>query len=186
MHYSGNVSTLCHLTTNYDLILPELFLDRETMSSQETVIDEDGLHMNGLGENLWAVGSPFKYKIPGDGSHWEKLLEPLIEADRIQCAAWKGEAKNLVIFSGLFSSVLSTFVIQTTQSLQEDPSDKIVSLLSQIAGSLNQTGLSPSQFASVPTSSFSPSPSSIRINVLWLISLVLSLTAVLAAIVGLQ
>ncbi|KAF9567125.1 hypothetical protein CPC08DRAFT_627378, partial [Agrocybe pediades] len=101
----------------------------------------------------------------------------------MQCAAWKEEVQNLVIFAGLFSSVLSAFVVQTYQSLQPDPNNQVVFLLSQIA---NNMGSSPSNTSFTTASSFTPDSSSVRINVLWLISLVLSLTTVLIAIVASQ
>jgi len=86
--------------------------------------------------------------------------------------------------AGLFSSVLSAFVVQTYQSLQPDPSDQIIFLLSQIASSTN-TQLSNTSAILTPPE-FVPDSSSVRINVLWLISLVLSLTTVLIAIIASQ
>lgn len=42
---------------------------------------------------------PFEYppKKP-TGDVWEHLLEPLLERDKAQCAAWKDEVQNLLIF----------------------------------------------------------------------------------------
>ncbi|KAF4622185.1 hypothetical protein D9613_009421 [Agrocybe pediades] len=134
-------------------------------------------------DETWQVGDRFRYPLPRDGKHWETLLDPLMERDRMQCAAWKEEVQNLVIFAGLFSSVLSAFVVQTYQSLQPDPNNQVVFLLSQIA---NNMGSSPSNTSFTTASSFTPDSSSVRINVLWLISLVLSLTTVLIAIVASQ
>ena len=74
--------------------------------------------------------------------------------------------------------------MQTYQTLQPDPSDQMIFLLSQIAGNLNTPGSfnTSTRFSS----SFTPAPSSVRTNVLWLMSLVLSLTTVLIAIVSSQ
>ena len=59
----------------------------------------------------WQVGDQFKYSIPKDGKHWETLLEPMMERDRTQCAAWKEEIQNLVIF-------VSQLVCCTTRALR--------------------------------------------------------------------
>ncbi|KDR70458.1 hypothetical protein GALMADRAFT_17807, partial [Galerina marginata CBS 339.88] len=90
---------------------------------------------------------------------------------------------------GLFSGVLSAFIIQSTQSLQPNPDDVIVALLAHIATRLDNP-LNETAPVSQPIrdllSPGSPAPSSIRINVFWFISLVLSLTTVLVGIVSLQ
>jgi len=47
----------------------------------------------------WKAGEPFEYPMPkGDGKHWERLLEPAMDAVKIRCAAWKDEIQNLLIF----------------------------------------------------------------------------------------
>ena len=87
--------------------------------------------------------------------------------------------------AGLFSGVLSAFVIQTVNDLQEDPSDQIILLLSQISRNMNGSNTT----TSIPPQAsdfFIPTASSVCVNVLWLVSLVLSLTTVLIAIVVLQ
>ena len=74
--------------------------------------------------------------------------------------------------------------MQTYQTLQPDPSEHMIFLLSQIASNINSQPSNTSTLSS-PTE-FMPDASSVRINVLWLISLVLSLTTVLIAIVASQ
>ncbi|KDR68545.1 hypothetical protein GALMADRAFT_24146, partial [Galerina marginata CBS 339.88] len=117
-------------------------------------------------------------------------LEPLLKKDKMQCDAWKEEVQNLLIFAGLFSAVVTAFIIESYKMLQRDPNDAIISLLSVIANRLDNTT------ATIPTpillssigsgSSFSPTTSSIRINNFWFISLVLSLATVLVGIISLQ
>ncbi|KDR70536.1 hypothetical protein GALMADRAFT_15902, partial [Galerina marginata CBS 339.88] len=120
--------------------------------------------------------------------HWENLLTPLIEGDKAQCDAWKDEVQNLLIFAGLFSGVLTAFVIESYQGLQSDPNDVMIALLTRIAtrldNPLNGTTLVPQQIDELPSGS--PVASSIRINIFWFISLVFSLTTVLVGIISLQ
>lgn len=48
---------------------------------------------------MWQCGDPYKYPIRDqEGNNWERLLEPLLEADKAQCDAWKDEVQNLLIF----------------------------------------------------------------------------------------
>ncbi|KDR66586.1 hypothetical protein GALMADRAFT_26637, partial [Galerina marginata CBS 339.88] len=116
---------------------------------------------------------------------WSVLLKPRMEEDKIRCEAWKEEVNNLLIFAGLFSAVVTAFVIESYKTLQPDPNSAVVDLLSRIATRLDDPPLnevSPITSAA----SFSPPPSSIRINILWFLSLILSLTTVLVGIITLQ
>lgn len=87
--------------------------------------------------------------------------------------------------AGLFSAVVTAFVIESYKRLQPDPNTDVVNLLSRIAARLddpsNATG------SAIPTQAhFSPSQSAIRLNIFWFLSLVLSLTTVLLGIICLQ
>lgn len=155
---------------------------------------------------MWKCGEPYIYPIPAvEGDPWKILLAPLMEKDKAQCDAWKDEVQNLLIFvrdhglsilililkgrtilqAGLFSAVVTAFVIETYQGLQEDPNDTIILLLSRISDSLeNPLNVTKSSDSLIPQ--FSPSSSIIRINIYFFISLILSLTTVLIGIVSLQ
>lgn len=89
--------------------------------------------------------------------------------------------------AGLFSAVVTAFVVQSYQNLQEDPN---LVLLNQIAYSiqiLNTASSNSSQSTStLGSSSLDPTASSTRINIVWFLSLILSLTTVLFGIVALQ
>lgn len=91
--------------------------------------------------------------------------------------------------AGLFSAVVTSFIIESYKGLQRDPENDVVNLLSQMvaqrANPLNPTFPISSQPSSLLLT-FSPTSSSIRINIFWFISLVLSLTTVLVGIVSLQ
>ncbi|KAF9484106.1 hypothetical protein BDN70DRAFT_989888 [Pholiota conissans] len=129
---------------------------------------------------------PYEHAPPRpDSDPWAVLLKPEMDADKIRCAAWKEEVQTLLIFAGLFSAVVTSFVIESYKFLQPNPNDAIIGLLSQIANGPNNTTFSTGIPASV-TIPFAPSPSSVRINIFWFISLVLSLTTVLIGTIGLQ
>ncbi|KAF9555924.1 hypothetical protein CPC08DRAFT_642207, partial [Agrocybe pediades] len=117
------------------------------------------------------------------GDPWKTILEPLMEKDQVQCSSWKEEVQNLLIFAGLFSAVVTAFIIEAYKLLQPpSPPDPSTSLLfiRMLSDHLNVTA------ASAPAAPFSPTPSSIRINIFWFLSLMLSLATVLIGIISLQ
>ncbi|KAF9484102.1 hypothetical protein BDN70DRAFT_196972 [Pholiota conissans] len=136
------------------------------------------------------LDDPYEHAPPKpDGDPWSILLKPKLETDKIQCDAWKDEVQNLLIFAGLFSAVVTAFVIESYKFLKPDPNDTIIRLLSQIANGPNATSTSPLSAGSSTTiqaASFAPVPSSVRINVFWFLSLILSLTTVLVGTIALQ
>ena len=82
--------------------------------------------------------------------------------------------------AGLFSAVLSAFLIETYSNLSEDSNEVNTRVLMQISSqlaSLSQSGsfINSTVPAFVHSPSFSPQPSSVRINALWSCSLVISL-----------
>ncbi|KAF5325008.1 hypothetical protein D9619_009814 [Psilocybe cf. subviscida] len=123
-----------------------------------------------------------------DFDPFERLLKPMREQDDIQCNAWKDEVQNLLIFAGLFSAVVTAFIIESYQRLQPDPNDAIVGLLAHIAERLDNPSVNGTVSVSsiVSNTNFSPSRPDININIFWFISLVLSLTVALIGIIALQ
>ncbi|EEB91570.1 hypothetical protein MPER_10048 [Moniliophthora perniciosa FA553] len=51
--------------------------------------------------------------------------------------SWKEYIHTLLVFAGLFSAVLTAFLIESYQWLLEDPADTTVALLTQISMQLN-------------------------------------------------
>ncbi|KAF8181092.1 hypothetical protein BJ912DRAFT_835195, partial [Pholiota molesta] len=100
---------------------------------------------------------------------------------------WKDEVQNLLIFAGLFSAVVTTFIVESYKLLLPDPNAAMTGLLFHIASGLNNTSPFPSSVS--PESilaPFSRTPTAVRINVFWFISLILSLTTVLVGTIALQ
>ncbi|PPQ65973.1 hypothetical protein CVT24_011190 [Panaeolus cyanescens] len=143
---------------------------------------------------LWRCGNQSRgpNTIPSaEGDPWDTCLKPLMEEDREQCEAWKDEIQNLLIFSGLFSAVVTAFVVQTYDDLQPDPEHDIAMLLSQLVQLQSPNAINNAGSAGIPEEywpgdSDSPSGSSIRTNICWFSSLVLSLIVVLVGTVALQ
>ncbi|KAH9013836.1 hypothetical protein EDB85DRAFT_900679 [Lactarius pseudohatsudake] len=97
---------------------------------------------------------------------------------------WKGGADGILVFTGLFSSTIATFIVISYQNLQQDPHLITQSLLAQIPhqhfnATTNGTS-SPTGTTSPSTQcSFPPSTPVVFVNSVWFLSLVLSLTCAL-------
>ena len=94
--------------------------------------------------------------------------------------------------TGLFSAVLTSFLVQSIQNLQDDPMKKVayyqqqsVAMLAQISQQIASITITPQvPIASTPPTypAFRPSNSDIRVNIYWFLGLVCSLSAALIAI----
>ncbi|KAF9485640.1 hypothetical protein BDN70DRAFT_916765 [Pholiota conissans] len=142
----------------------------------------------------WKSTDEYKYPVPKpQGDHWEIILERFLTKDKSQCDAWKDEVQNLLLFAGLFSAVVTAFAVESYKTLQQDPNVALAVLLANIAAGIdtlaNNTNPSVQSTPNVEPDvsvSFSPSSTSIRINIFWFSSLILSLATVIVGIVSLQ
>ncbi|KAF8800644.1 hypothetical protein BYT27DRAFT_7148524, partial [Phlegmacium glaucopus] len=119
--------------------------------------------------------NPIEDKV--DGSHWTTVRDLWMKKDKEQCESWRDEVQNILIFSGLFSAVVTAFVIESQKALQPDFAEESVQLLRKIAGVGDQIS---------GKSRVDQGTMTISINVFWFLSLVLSLTAALIGIIALQ
>ncbi|KAI3611610.1 hypothetical protein WG66_007697 [Moniliophthora roreri] len=87
---------------------------------------------------------------------------------------YKEDIDTQLVFAGLFSAVVTAFLIESYQWLSEDPADTTVALLIQLSAQLNAPQSIPAERPPFEADSFS-----IHINCLWFLSLILSLTSAL-------
>ncbi|KJA27566.1 hypothetical protein HYPSUDRAFT_104912, partial [Hypholoma sublateritium FD-334 SS-4] len=122
---------------------------------------------------------------------WQRCLDPILREDKLRCQAWNDEVQTLLIFAGLFSAVVTACVIQAYQDIQQIPTNQIIALiLLNYGAQANQTATNESMailanFAS-NLATHGSYTSSIRVNIVWFLSLILSLTTVLVGIIALQ
>ncbi|KAK0227919.1 hypothetical protein IW262DRAFT_1455102 [Armillaria fumosa] len=107
--------------------------------------------------------------------------------DAIMVEESRDNVDVLLVFAGLFSAVVTTFVVQTSQSLQPDYSAMSASLLYEsilvqraIANGSPVNSIAPSPLN--PTIAFVPATTDVWVNGLWFTSLFLSLTTALVAV----
>ncbi|KAK0455545.1 uncharacterized protein EV420DRAFT_1644773 [Desarmillaria tabescens] len=141
---------------------------------------------------------PFDYeqKFPEDKQHeelgptarvWRTYLEECVPFDIEMVEGWRDGLDVLLVFAGLFSAVVTTFVAQTSQSLQVDYGAVTASLLIELIN-VQRSASNGSLVNDVPRSdlTFHPSASDSWVNGLWFTSLSLSLTTALFAVLTKQ
>ncbi|KAJ3480168.1 hypothetical protein NLI96_g8538 [Meripilus lineatus] len=116
---------------------------------------------------------------PVETDPWPELSDILRKHDEDQVKAQNENIDTLLVLSGLFSAVVATLSIEGLKQLQRDPTDTTVQLLQQISMQLSSlsinSGFINSTYIPPPPSPFTPSPNAVAVNVLWFISLALSL-----------
>ena len=133
---------------------------------------------------------------------WSKYLKNVDDYDKRLTDGWKDDANGVLVYvslhlpvpmfitmtfweTGLFSAIVAAFIIESYKRLSPDSSSQSVFYLEQLsqqfAGFANGTHV-PLQFAPSPP----PSTSIICVNILWLLSLLLSTTSALFATLMMQ
>ncbi|KAI0266203.1 hypothetical protein BC834DRAFT_969694 [Gloeopeniophorella convolvens] len=95
------------------------------------------------------------------GKMWMLYISEAEKHDKEISKNLKGDMEGILVFTGLFSAAIAAFLIESYQRLSPDSGDQTVALLTQISGQLNG--------------------STVRVNVMWFLSLVLSLICALSA-----
>ncbi|KAI0038669.1 hypothetical protein FA95DRAFT_1505222, partial [Auriscalpium vulgare] len=124
---------------------------------------------------LTLSGADGSYGHPSD-KIWMFYNAQADEHDKGLVESWKGDTEGILIFAGLFSATVSAFIIESYKKLSADSGDATVALLTQL---VNQGTTMPNGTYSGLV--FTAPASAIRVNVLWFLSLILTLTCALAA-----
>ncbi|KAJ7657216.1 hypothetical protein DFH06DRAFT_459239 [Mycena polygramma] len=111
---------------------------------------------------------------------WAVYVSEAEKYDRGLVESWKSDMEGMLIFAGLFSASLTAFLIESYKTLNPDSGDTTALLLAQISQQLAATA-NGTPFQIPPTTPFQPPASSLVCNILWFISLGLSLTCALIA-----
>ncbi|KAF8601832.1 hypothetical protein BDV93DRAFT_398738, partial [Ceratobasidium sp. AG-I] len=121
-----------------------------------------------------------------DAGIWQLYLDEAKEHDEELVKGQNGNLDMMLLFAALFSAILSAFLIESKNLLQQDPVDVSVALLLVIAQSQQRIEQGTPQTGSAPIElpSFSASLSARWINGLWFLSLAFSLSAALIAMLA--
>lgn len=140
---------------------------------------------------------PIKYVLSGQPTGWAAMAQVMRDFDQERLEDCKDDMDTLLVFvsttplftlqfahcgcqAGLFSGILSAFLVASYPNLQPDPSDRMIELLERIAtqtSSYTFTGgmLNSSVPVATSVAAFTPAANNIRINVLWFASLLCGL-----------
>ncbi|KAI0246693.1 hypothetical protein BJV78DRAFT_117350 [Lactifluus subvellereus] len=154
--------------------------DNETASAQ---VPRDNLRMNYQHRRGTSSSSQTAYGDPS-ARIWGLYLSQAKKIDKEHSDSWTANTDGVLVFSGLFSATVAAFILTSYQSLQPNPSDTTNRLLFQISQQLSalSNGTPMSGPLILPDkSSFQPTASAVRVNVLWFTSLALSTVCALWA-----
>ncbi|KAI0787189.1 hypothetical protein BC629DRAFT_496633 [Irpex lacteus] len=121
-----------------------------------------------------------RYVLSGQPTGWAAMGKEVREFDEEKIRNSKEDIDTLLVFAGLFSAVLSAFVVAAYPSLQPDRMDTVVYTLQVIAAQtagyhLTGNAITSSPAPLPPLPAFKPASNDIRVNILWFASLVISL-----------
>ncbi|PVF96674.1 hypothetical protein CPB86DRAFT_497515 [Serendipita vermifera] len=118
---------------------------------------------------------------PNESSIWEVYINEAVVIDNELVKDWTSSLNFLLVFAAIFSSVLSAFIIESKQMLEQNPTavmvDAFIFFINNTANGTH-TPYSPA--------SFSPPPFAVSVNCLFFASLSASIVAALASVVALQ
>ncbi|KAH8985109.1 hypothetical protein EDB92DRAFT_1802733 [Lactarius akahatsu] len=124
---------------------------------------------------------------------WSLHVKEARSHDEARIQTLKDDMDGVLIFAGLFSAVLTSFVTDKIHDLQVNPAQQMVYYQQQNVALLAQISKQVSSIApqvTIPSTSpppypnFNPSSSDVRVNAYWFMSLVFSIsTALLATLV---
>ncbi|KAF8069128.1 hypothetical protein FPV67DRAFT_1669153 [Lyophyllum atratum] len=137
-------------------------------------------------EEPWRCGDPYRHNVPKTGDHWEDCHKLVKKYDKDMCDAWRDEVDKLLIFAGLFSAAVTAFTIESYKWLTEGSDALTLHALAEISQQLRNAGLGNTTVSNFSPAPFVPSPSVVRVNVFWFLSLTLSLATVLIGILCMQ
>ncbi|KAJ3976650.1 hypothetical protein EV361DRAFT_816327, partial [Lentinula raphanica] len=146
--------------------------------------------------NPVAANYDYRQKYPGDRRYYEHdpeargwwvYLDEATAFDNDMIGELGDSLDILLVFAGLFSAVVTTFVAQTSQALSTDYGSLSASYLGEISTILRASRNS-STVSQIPTTdtTFSPDVGDIWVNGLWFTSLTIALSVALFAVLAKQ
>ncbi|KAI0288397.1 hypothetical protein B0F90DRAFT_1025281 [Multifurca ochricompacta] len=118
---------------------------------------------------------------PGNGDqNWSEWMKRADEFDERMISVWKDDSEGVLVFTALFSTISTAAIIESYKRLSPDSGDQTTGLLAdlsqQVSGSENGTQVPP-----FPIPPFSPSFFFVGCNIMWLLSLGLSISSAMIA-----
>ncbi|CAE6534141.1 unnamed protein product [Rhizoctonia solani] len=146
----------------------------------------------GLGQPALApikcqIVEPQEFDKPGeelgkDARVWELYVRETSQEDREFIDGWNRTTDVTLIFSTLFSAIITPFLIETSKSLRQYPANEVLG--HPDATSLMTNGTQAAQDVNPITNALGPSRAIVVINALWFLSLILSVAVSFVAMLS--
>ncbi|KAJ7056173.1 hypothetical protein C8F01DRAFT_377084 [Mycena amicta] len=117
----------------------------------------------------------------GSSKLWAVYVSEAEKYDKSLVESWKSDMEGMLIFAGLFSASLTAFIVESYKTLTPDSGDATVQLLAQISQQLSSAANGTVYIPKGPNAVHAAPRTAIACNVLWFLSLGLSLTCALVA-----
>ncbi|KAI9463198.1 hypothetical protein BJY52DRAFT_1184749 [Lactarius psammicola] len=151
---------------------PEALMDSQVDDTAEKERGDLG------GNNTKIQTSAENYSDPG-GKLWSMYLTEAKRDDDKITKNWTEDTGGYLVFTGLFSAIVTAFITESYKKLSPDSGEQTVALLTQL---VNTSTGAPAVVQSSPP--FKAPASIVRVNVMWFLSLSLSMyCAVLATLI---
>ncbi|KAK6984100.1 hypothetical protein R3P38DRAFT_375268 [Favolaschia claudopus] len=130
------------------------------------------------------------YRAPDPGDEaaaakiWAVYVGEAEKYDKGLVQSWKSDMEGMLIFAGLFSAVLTAFLVESYKTLNRDPEDLTVLLLARISEQIVASVNGSASAIPLPLkfdNDRGPTPAALACNALWFLSLGLSLSCALIA-----
>ncbi|THG92986.1 hypothetical protein EW026_g8113 [Hermanssonia centrifuga] len=123
-----------------------------------------------------ASTEPKESNRPLGASGWAKMSQKVREVEEGMIKDYKEDIDTLLVFAGLFSAVMTAFIIESYKTLQEDPSLQVLKqIATQTSGYTQHNAFLNATTQQAASPPFEPQLTDIRINALWFASLIFSL-----------
>ncbi|EUC54423.1 transmembrane protein, putative, partial [Rhizoctonia solani AG-3 Rhs1AP] len=154
--------------------------------NQKTNVDVDTRHDIPEYSSIGSTQSE-EYGLGKESRFWKTYVKEADRWDEELVDGWNKSLDVLLVFAALFSAIVTAFIVESSNLLQEDPADvsaQTLLIISQtlmaLANDTQPIGL-PSSTTDTP---FSPSRSAVAVNALWYLSLSLSVSTSFLAILA--
>ncbi|KAF8961156.1 hypothetical protein BDZ97DRAFT_1227138 [Flammula alnicola] len=127
--------------------------------------------------------NPFADYLADDAKVWTMYLNLTKNKGEELMRMWNSDLDTILIFAGLFSAILTAFLIETRKSLQPDSQVTANLLLEQVIQQLRNPG-SPYNSSVTLQNNFNPPNPLLWVNGLWFVSLTFSLAGAFGAILA--
>ncbi|THH27591.1 hypothetical protein EUX98_g6610 [Antrodiella citrinella] len=117
----------------------------------------------------------------GASKIWTMYNEKANTHDTALVERIKGSMDSILVFAGLFSAVVTAFLLESYQMLNPSSGDVTVYYLEQISQEIAKLANSTTVIIPPVPPSFTVSPQTIAVNILWILSLIASLACALGA-----